>query len=45
MFIAANLVALAGALADRDPPRARALLTESLELRSTLDFQSPYDAT
>jgi predicted ATPase/class 3 adenylate cyclase len=43
LFIASNLVALAGALADRDPLRARNLLKESLELRST--FQTPYAAT
>jgi predicted ATPase/class 3 adenylate cyclase len=43
--IAANLVGLAGALADRDPPRAKALLAESLELHAALDFESPYAAT
>jgi hypothetical protein len=43
--IAANLVALAGALAERDPPRAKTLLAESLELHATLDFESPYAAT
>jgi predicted ATPase/class 3 adenylate cyclase len=45
MFIALNLVALAGALADRDRQRARSLLAESLELHSTHNFQSPYGAT
>jgi predicted ATPase/class 3 adenylate cyclase len=44
-YMAANLVALAGALADQDPQQARALLAESQELHSTLDFQSPYGAT
>jgi hypothetical protein len=39
-----NLVALAGALADRDPPRARALLAESLQLRATLNFGGAFDA-
>jgi predicted ATPase/class 3 adenylate cyclase len=43
-YIAMNLVALAGALAERDPPRARALLAESLDLHSRLDFDSPFDA-
>jgi hypothetical protein len=43
--IAQSLVALAGALADRDPSRARALLTESLELRASLDLEGPFDAT
>jgi len=43
-YIAMNFVALAGALAGRDPPRARALLDESLELHSTLDFESPVEA-
>jgi hypothetical protein len=38
LSIVLNLVALAGALADRDPPRAKALLAESLELRATLNF-------
>jgi DNA-binding CsgD family transcriptional regulator len=40
-----NLVALAAALADRDPAQARALLAESLELRTTLDFETPWSAT
>jgi hypothetical protein len=43
-YIAMNLVALAGALAGRDPPRAHALLDESLELHATLDFESPVEA-
>ncbi len=42
--IAINLVALAGALADRDPPRARALLAESLDMRAT-HFEGAFDAT
>jgi len=37
--ITLNLIALAGALADQDPPRAQALLRESRELRATLDFE------
>jgi predicted ATPase/class 3 adenylate cyclase len=43
-YIAMNLVALAGALAGRDPPRAHALLDESLELYATLEFESPVEA-
>jgi predicted ATPase/class 3 adenylate cyclase len=45
MSIAINLFALAGALADRDPTRARALLAESLEMRETLNLESDFDAT
>ncbi len=41
--IVINLVALAGALADSDPPRARALLSESLQLRAT-HFEGDFDA-
>jgi predicted ATPase/class 3 adenylate cyclase len=43
--IVMNLVALAGALAERDPPRARALLAEGLKLRATLDVEGAFDAT
>jgi len=35
-----NLTALAGALADRHPERAKALLRESTELRATLDYEA-----
>ena len=45
LSIAMSLVALAGALADRDPPRARALLAESLQMRATLDLEGVFDAT
>ena len=45
MLIAATLVALAGTLADRDPPRARSLLVESLQLRATLGFENPSEHT
>ena len=45
LSIALNLVALAGALADRDPPRARALLAESVQMRATLDFEGVFVAT
>jgi predicted ATPase len=44
-YIVMNLIALAGALADQDPAQARALLAESLELRASLDFEGPNDAT
>jgi predicted ATPase/class 3 adenylate cyclase len=44
-FIATSLTALAGAIADREPHRARALLAESLELRAAIEFQRPYDST
>ena len=37
--IALNLAALAAALADQDPQRARALLRESIELRASLDYE------
>ena len=45
MSIAANLVALAGALADRDPKRARVLMDESLAIHANLNFDNPYDTT
>jgi hypothetical protein len=45
MLIAATLVALAGTLADRDPPRARSMLVESLQLRATLGFENPSEHT
>jgi predicted ATPase/class 3 adenylate cyclase len=38
--IAINLTALAGALADIEPERARALLRESLELEARLDYEA-----
>jgi len=38
--VALNLTALAGALASRDPERARALLRESRELRASLDYEA-----
>jgi predicted ATPase/class 3 adenylate cyclase len=44
-FIAESLTALAGAIADREPQRARALLAESLDVRATIGFQGVYDAT
>ena len=44
-YIVANLIALAGALADRSPAQASALLIESLELRASLAFEGPNDAT
>ena len=44
-FIAHSLTALAGAIADREPQRARALLTESLELQATIESQRAYDTT
>lgn len=44
-FIAHSLTALAGAIADREPQRTRALLAESLELRTTIEVQRPYDST
>jgi predicted ATPase/class 3 adenylate cyclase len=37
--IGMNLAALAGALADSDSARARALLRESVELRASLDYE------
>jgi hypothetical protein len=43
--IAQGLTALAGALADREPQRARALLAESLQLQATIEFQGVYDTT
>jgi predicted ATPase/class 3 adenylate cyclase len=43
--IAQSLTALAGALAEREPQRARALLAESLELQATLEFQRAYSST
>jgi predicted ATPase/class 3 adenylate cyclase len=43
--IAQSLTALAGALADREPQRARALLAESLELQSTIRLQRAWDTT
>jgi predicted ATPase/class 3 adenylate cyclase len=39
-LITSNLAALAGALADRDPERARALLRESIQLRASLDYEN-----
>ena len=45
VFIAHSLTALAGAIADREPRRARALLAESLELRATIGFERAYDTT
>ena len=44
-FIAHSLTALADALAEREPQRARELLTESLELRATFEFQRWHDTT
>jgi len=44
-FIAHSLTALAGAVADREPQRARALLAESLQLRATFEKQRAYDIT
>jgi tetratricopeptide (TPR) repeat protein len=44
-FIAQSLTALAGAIADREPQRARALLAESLELRAAIGSQRAYDST
>jgi predicted ATPase/class 3 adenylate cyclase len=38
--ISMNLAALAGALTERDPPRARALLRESIEVRTRLGYES-----
>jgi hypothetical protein len=43
LAIAWNLNGLALALADRDPEQARALLKESRELRSTLDYENSQD--
>jgi hypothetical protein len=40
IFIAQNLAALAGALIDSDPRRARTLLEESITLRRTLGLES-----
>jgi predicted ATPase/class 3 adenylate cyclase len=45
VFIAESLIALAGALAEREPQRARALLAESLQLRAEIEFEGGYDAT
>jgi predicted ATPase/class 3 adenylate cyclase len=39
-LIAMNLAALAGALADKEPQRAQALLRESVELRASLDYEN-----
>jgi hypothetical protein len=44
-FIAQSLTTLAGAIADREPQRARALLAESLELRAATESQRAYDIT
>jgi hypothetical protein len=43
--IAESLTALAGALAGREPQRARALLAESLELQATIEFQNEHHVT
>jgi hypothetical protein len=43
--MAQSLTALAGAIADREPRRARALLAESLELRATIESQRAYANT
>ena len=43
--IVMNLAVLAGALVDRDSGRARELLDESLQLRSTLGFEGFADAS
>jgi predicted ATPase/class 3 adenylate cyclase len=43
--IARSLASLAGALVDVDPPRARALLHESIKLRSALDLEGPIFST
>ena len=45
MSIAHSLTALAGALAEREPRRARALLAESLELQATIEFQNEHHIT
>ncbi len=45
LSIALSLAALAGALVDREPQRARDLLAESLELRTSHGFLGAYDAT
>jgi predicted ATPase len=44
-FIAQSLTALAGAIADHEPQRARALLAESLELQATIESQRAYATT
>jgi hypothetical protein len=44
-LIARNLSALAGALADRDPEQARALLHESVAVFRTLDYENVNDVT
>jgi predicted ATPase/class 3 adenylate cyclase len=43
--VSLNLTALAGALADRDPARSRALLRESTELRASLDYETWVELT
>jgi len=45
LSIAQSLTALAGALADHEPQRARALLAESLGMQATLESQRAYDTT
>jgi hypothetical protein len=45
LLIAMSLMALAGALVDRDPDRARTLLEESLELRSAVGFEGADPST
>ena len=44
-LIALNLGALAAALAEQDPQRARALLRESIQLRATLDYEGTGEIT
>jgi len=44
-FMAHGLTALAGALADREPQRARALLAESLGMQATIESKRAYDTT
>jgi len=45
LSIALSLIALAGALAEHEPQRARALLAESLELQATIEVQGVHEAT
>jgi hypothetical protein len=43
--IAQSLTALAGAIAEREPQRARAVLAESLELQATIRLHRAWDTT
>jgi tetratricopeptide (TPR) repeat protein len=45
LSLALSLIALAGALAEHEPQRARALLAESLELQATIEVQSEREVT